>query len=104
MPMEHLEQIFTFLLGGIYAAFGGMVHFLYQTAKRPDHPFNWLMFLINVAVAFYVGQVAWDFLPAVTPSKGGFIMLAGFLAYPILDFFEKRGVRMIIQKVFGFKE
>lgn len=102
--MEHLEQVATFLLGGIYAAFGGMVHFLYQTSKRPGSPFSWLMFIINILVAFYVGQVAWDFLPNGTPSKGGLIMLAGFLAYPILDFFEKRGLRMIIQKVFGFKE
>lgn len=101
---DQLSNFFAFILGGLYAGFGGMIHFLYESSRKPDQPFKWFMFIINVVVAFYVGQVAWEFIPAETPSRGGLLMLAGFLAYPILDFIEHKGLRMLVQKIFGFKD
>ena len=101
---EHIANFVAFILGGLYAAFGGMVHFLYQSSRKPEIQFSWLMFFINIIVAFYVGQVIWDFVPAATDGRGGLLMLAGFLAYPILDFIEKNGVRYIVKRIFNFDD
>lgn len=101
---EHFVNFIAFILGGLYAAFGGMVHFLYQASRNPGVPFSWLMFFINIVVAFYVGQVLWDFVPSGSEGRGGLIMLAGFLAYPILDFVEKNGVRFIVKRLFNFED
>lgn len=106
--MEIKDPIITsflkYILGGLYAGFGGVVHYLYQSQRSNPYRFSWTLLFINMIVAFFIGQVTWDSLPATFTNKGGVIMLTGFFSYPILDFFEKNGIRWIISRVFNFKD
>lgn len=104
MP-DPIFEILRWFAAVAYAGVGGVAHFLYEVSKEPER-FSWTRLLINVVLAIFIGKVALGFMPDVfkesQDARDGVMAIVGFLAYPILNFFEKDGLRVIIKRVFNF--
>lgn len=64
-------EVIKLIAGGLYAAFGGMTHYLYQKSKNPHMSFSLFMMCIHMLVSFFVGQVVWTLIPPDYWWRGG---------------------------------
>lgn len=74
---------------GLLAAFGGMASYVYVMVRK-NKKFHWVTFGANIFIAFFVGKSIGGFVPQDASNFGGWIMLLGFVAYPILDKIEDK--------------
>lgn len=100
--LDFIQQIVNrfgdFLAAGMLSMFGGMSAHFYHAAKNKE-PFSWSSFLVNGALAFFVGHLLGSFLPSGFEYRDGILMLAGFSTWPILQLLEDLGPKLI-EKVF----
>ncbi len=82
---------------GYLAIFGGASYYLWKVTQGKK--FNMLSFIINLILAFFVGFVMGKFLPdgLSINYRDGLISISGFLAFPILELLEDRGILLLHQ-------
>lgn len=76
---------------GLLATFGGAASYVYLAVTK-QRQFVWWAFLANLFIAFFVGKVFGEFIPATNPNRSGYLMLLGFAAYPVLGVLEAKVV------------
>ena len=77
---------------------GGVAMYLNQVRKGKQ--FKLWMFCINVLVAGWLWIVAKDFIPATMGDfQYSLVSLVWFLAFPILDWIEDKGLTLLINKL-----
>lgn len=86
---KFLQELSEWSKLGLLAAFGGTASYVYIMVRK-NKKFHWFTFFANLFVAFFVGKAIGGFVPPETSNFGGWIMLLGFLAHPILDRVEDR--------------
>ena len=91
--LEELQKIMSY--GGLWAI-GWIAVYLNQLRKWTW--FKWSMFAINIILAGWIGWLASEFLPNTITFKNSLISISWFLAYPILDLLEEKGINLLIQK------
>lgn len=91
--MKRLSEIGQY---GILASFGATAKYLNVTVLRRK-PFVWAVFFGNIAIAFFAGNLAGEFVDAMTDHvdglarfRDGIIMLTGYCAFPLLDIAESK--------------
>lgn len=89
-----LERLLEMLQFGLLASLGGLANYLYITVHQ-ERKFSFWMMLVNLLLAFYVGNVAGSFMPEASSYRDGVLMAAGFCTYPILAFVENRFQRVL---------
>lgn len=88
-----LEKLLEMLQFGLLASLGGLANYLYVTVHQ-DRKFSVWIMLVNLFLAFYVGNVAGSFIPE-SSYREGLLMAAGFLTYPLLAVAESQSKRLI---------
>lgn len=83
----YLSKLLDFLAAGLLSTFGGISAYLYTTFKRGE-AFRFTPFLINVVLAFFLGNVVGSFIPQSFEYRDGILMIAGFSTWPILGLME----------------
>lgn len=86
---KFLHELSEWAKLGLLAAFGGLASYVYIMVRR-NKKFHWFTFGANIFVAFFVGKSIGGFVPPETSNYGGWIMLLGFIAYPLLDRIEDK--------------
>lgn len=81
---DRLSELFT---AGLLASVGGAAQSLYSHV-RGDKPLSISLFLINVALAFFVGNVVGGLLPKAYEYRDSILLVSGFSMYPILNMFN----------------
>lgn len=89
-----LEKLLEMLQFGLLASLGGLANYLYVTVHQEKKFSVWMM-LVNLFLAFYVGNVVGSFIPA-SSYREGLLMAAGFITYPILAVAESQSKRLLI--------
>lgn len=89
-----LEKLMEMLQFGLLASLGGLANYLYVTVHQ-DKKFSVWMMLVNLFLAFYVGNVAGSFMSEESSYRDGVLMAAGFLTYPLLAVAESQSKRLI---------
>jgi len=79
-----------------YGAFWGLALYLNQVRKWKS--FNLTMFIINMFLAGFIWWLADGWLPDTLNARTQLIAISGFLAYPILDLLEEKGISYFINK------
>lgn len=74
---------------GLLGAFGGAASYVYLAVTK-NRNFVWWTFLANLFVAFFVGKLFGEFIPATNPNRAGYLMILGFTAYPVLGIVETK--------------
>lgn len=95
-----LIELFT---AGLLASMGGAAQTLY-THVREDKPLNFWLFIINLFLAFFVGQVVGSFVPTDFIYRDGVLLVAGFTTYPILGVIQDQAgeyVKKILNRFLG---
>ncbi len=92
-PFEYLVAVQVYVDAGLIGTFGGVVNYFYFIDKH-DIKFKIKDFLTNSILAFFVGIVAFFFLPD-GENKAGYLMLAGFFCYKIIDFLDRNSNKML---------
>lgn len=98
--LEIKEQLLEILKSSaVISLFAGAVTYFYKVYKGED--FVLWRFLMNLVFAFFVGYVAGKFIPADVSSgfRDGLTAISGFLAFPILDIIEQKGVSVLLKKL-----
>lgn len=80
---------------GAMSAFGGMVAYLIEVSEDKEKRLTAASYLIALVVAFFVGMILDDWLPPDMWGRGGFLLVAGTIARPILRAMQRRVVRYI---------
>lgn len=93
------EKIFALIIGGLYGAFGSIVHYLYEIVRDDNRDFSFGIFVVNGILGFFIGQVAGSFIPETFAYKDGILLISGFLVYQILDFIESHGLSLLLKKI-----
>lgn len=83
------QKALAFLQVGALASLGGMAAYLYHVTQGRVK-FSWIIFVINVFLAFFVGNVVGEFLDVGHKHRDGLLMVAGFCTYPTLGFIESQ--------------
>lgn len=86
---KFLHELSEWAKLGLLAAFGGIASYVYVMVRK-NKKFHWATFAANIFIAFFVGKSIGGFVPQDINNAGGWIMLLGFVAYPILDKIEDR--------------
>ena len=89
-----LEKLLEMLQFGLLASLGGLANYLYVTVMQEKKFSVWMM-LVNLFLAFYVGNVAGSFMSDDSSYRDGVLMAAGFLTYPLLAVAESQSKRLI---------
>ena len=86
---------------GYIGLFGGVVNHFYFLDKHKIK-FKIGVLLTTSAVSFFVGMVAYFFLP-VSAERPGYLLLCGFFAYKIIDVADNNSTKLIkkLVKKFG---
>lgn len=107
--MPHImpvEKILESIVPIVYSAVGGMAHFLYQVSKDPDK-WSLVAFGINIILAGFVGYTISGFLPADIQNNsqlfGSLMAISGFTTFPLLEFIEKEGWKIVIKRMLNIK-
>lgn len=102
--LERLNEMMQF---GVLASLGGLANYLYVTVHQ-EKKFSLIMMMVNLFLAFYVGNVVGSFLPEDNKYRDGLLLVCGFCTYPILSVAEIQSKRLLtaianrwIDKTFG---
>lgn len=82
-----LDKLYDFLAAGLLSAFGGISAYLYTTFRNGES-FRIIAFLINIVLAFFLGNVVGNFIPQSFEYRDGILMIAGFSTWPLLGILE----------------
>jgi len=93
---KYKEILINALYTGGVGSFWGVSYYLYQVSKWTH--FKWSLFIINIVLAFFIWYVIWQFLPS-TEYNNWLLAISGFSSYPILDILERRGARIVLDKI-----
>jgi len=88
-----IEKIKELAYTGSIAGVGGFANYLWYLSK--GKPFKFTMFLINIALGFFCGNVIGCFIPTDFEYRDGILMIAGFAVWNLLAFFESYGVKIV---------
>ncbi|BAU39964.1 hypothetical protein [Ralstonia phage RSP15] len=83
----YLSKLLDFLAAGLLSTFGGISAYLYTTFRKGES-FKFTGFVINVVLAFFLGNVVGSFLPQTFEYRDGILMIAGFSTWPLLGIME----------------
>lgn len=89
-------RLYDLFAAGILSVMGGTAAYIYKIVKE-DTGFSFKNFFINAFLAFFIGNVIGNFVPASAQYRDGLLMLAGFATWPILGIMEFYGRRMILK-------
>ena len=89
-----LEKLLEMLQFGLLASLGGLANYQYVTVHQEKKFSVWMM-LVNLFLAFYVGNVAGSLMSDDSSYRDGVLMAAGFLTYPLLAVVESQSRRLI---------
>lgn len=95
------DKIVKILQFGSLAGFGAAANYLYVTVMQ-GKKFLWAMFLANLFIAFFTGNLVGAFLPEAHDFRDGIIMASGYCAFPVLAIVEvgfTRSVKRFINTV-----
>lgn len=102
-----MERVGDMMQFGILASLGGLANYLYITVYQ-EKKFSFIMMLVNLFLAFYVGNVVGSFIPEENKYRDGLLLVCGFCTYPILSVVETQSKRFLtailnrwIDKTFG---
>lgn len=84
-----IERGVEFIWLGALGTFGGIANYVYSSVDG-NRRFVWGMFVANVILACFVGVLVGQFIDLENPYRDGYIMAAGFCAYPILQAVQRR--------------
>ncbi len=73
---------------GLLGILGGMVAYVYNLLRKRT-VFSWTVLAANIFVAYWVGNLAGEFLQG-SDHRDGLSSIAGYLAFPILDSIETK--------------
>lgn len=90
-----LEKLLEMLQFGLLASLGGLANYLYVTVHQ-EKKFSMWMMLVNLFLAFYVGNVAGSLMSDDSSYRDGVLMAAGFITYPVLAVVESQSKRLLI--------
>ncbi|MNQ46212.1 hypothetical protein D3C85_600220 [compost metagenome] len=93
MTERLIAKLYEMMQFGLLASLGGLANYLYVTVNQ-ERPFSFWLMVVNLMLAFYVGNQVGSFLPD-SAYRDGFIMASGFVTYPILAFMEQRVSRVL---------
>lgn len=82
------------LAAGLMASFGGMAAYVYQNARQ-DKAFKMSSFLVNIFLAFFLGNLVGNFIPNDYQYRDGLLLLSGYCSWPILGILEIKGKAFI---------
>lgn len=71
---------------------------VYLNQVRKGTKFSIIMLCINIFLAGWIGWLSWELLPD-NDYKNSLVSISWFLAYPLLDLLEQRGVSLFIEKI-----
>lgn len=91
---ELAQKFCGYSVAGILSLFGGGASYVYDTVKK-GKKFNIALFLANLFLAFFVGNVVGEFIPHELHYRDGLIMICGFSTWPVLDLLQDRGLALI---------
>ncbi len=89
------EKVFEFAQLGLLGAFGGLANYVHVTMYQ-EQKFSWVRMIVNIFLAFYVGNLIGSMMPEST-YKDGLIMAAGFCCHPILKLIEVQSKKRLDQ-------
>jgi len=92
--LELFMRSTDYFINGVLAAIGATAKYLYDNAKH-GRTFSLIIFFTNTFLAFFVGNVVHEFLPADTDNIGGILMVTGFCTYPVVELIEQRAQNLI---------
>lgn len=96
--LEHaLSRLMEFAQIGLLASIGAMAKYLRENMIE-DRQFSWSLFIVNIIVAFCVGNMVGAFIKETSEFREGLIMVAGYCAYPLLGIIEDRFLAMVKNK------
>lgn len=104
MP-ENVKHAMELATAPALASLWGIAHYLYKVAK--GEKFRAGMFVINIALAAFVGVVIGDLFPVGSAYRDAVISISGFSSFPILAFLEKDWaslIRALVLNAFGLKD
>lgn len=90
------NRLYDLFAAGILSVMGGTAAYIYKIVKE-DTGFSFKNFFINAFLAFFIGNMIGNFVPATAQYRDGLLMLAGFATWPILGIMEFYGRRMILK-------
>ena len=88
------ERLYEMFQLGMLGAFGGLANYVYITVQR-EQQFSWWRMLVNLFLAFFVGNFVGSIVPEST-FKDGIMMAAGFCTYPILNVLEVQSKKALV--------
>lgn len=91
IPERVIELTYTISL----SLLGGMAHYLYDISKGAVFKF-WL-FIANLFLSGFVGVLIGDLIPNDSQYKNAMIAMGAFSAMRLLDFFEEKGLSLLIR-------
>jgi len=103
MPVSAKEWLESIAWTWALWALWGIAMYLNQIRKWK--PFKIGGFIINILVAWWLWVVAKDFIPVWAGEYNySIVSMVWFLAFPILDFLEDKGVSLILNKALWSKK
>lgn len=96
--MSILERIMEAATVGILATAGGVANYLHAVYIKRQKEFSVVMFVMNILLAFFVGNLVGSFLEQSYRYRDGIIMMAGYCTFPILSIIDTHG-RLLIKKL-----
>lgn len=106
MPDRSVAQEVMWILANpsvqawITSGFWWIAHYLYVVSKWTA--FNFYMLLINMFLAYWIGTIAYVFIPDESTVKGGIVWIVWFSTYPILSILEQRWLK-VLEKYLNIK-
>lgn len=78
-----IERAVELIWLGALGTFGGIANYVYDSVDN-SRRFAWGLFIASVILACFAGILVGQFIGMDSPYRDGYIMAAGFCAYPIL--------------------
>jgi hypothetical protein len=100
MDLNSPDQLKALLASGILGLFGALANVLYNSLKGRKVKVSYITFML--IIGFFVGNLVGSFIPLDFSYRDGFIMIAGFGCYNILNALEDKVVGLIM-KIFDKK-
>lgn len=82
-----IDRMADLAAASLLAAMGGAASTLYAHVKD-DKPVSITIFIINILLAGFVGQVVGSLIPGSFAYRDGVLLAAGFCTFPILGLLQ----------------